>query len=129
MPDAGAYWLDLGELESVRMIDYTGDGVDNRLIDLGGVYDVAVIFSRDAFGMAANWVMAAWALRDAYSLLVILNGIMSGLGGANCDGRWKGFSSATRDKLDLGNTGAGAGGTNVNARLFRVMALKFRSLP
>lgn len=127
MGTGGAYWLDLGELEAVRILDYTGDGTNNRQIDLGDVYDEVEIRTRENKAATGGWVVQAWALREIYGVLHYASNALKALAGVTGAALWKGFT-AGRDKVDLGTDGSANSSTNASGERFRLRAKKFRSV-
>lgn len=125
MPEGGAYWQKVG-LEAILILDYAGDGVANREIPLGDVYDEVEVMGLDNFGASGNGVFLARAVWEGHNLLCLINNVHKMYGGTNADTLWRGFNPA-RDRLLLGTT-AGLGSTNQNTRPFRVRAKKFRSV-
>lgn len=108
-------------------VDYTGDGTNNREIDLGDDYDLVLIFlvGTDPSG---NHMALAYALRT---------GVWGGFrflwgsqwirhdSGANIDNFWQGkMSGADANKIMLSAVGDDQYGTNRTGRDYRVLGLK-----
>lgn len=129
MGEGGPYWLDQGELTRVRLIDYTGDGTNDRVIPLGVVCDEVKIIRTDVRNPAVDHLATAYATRDTYAVYYEdgAAGAVAHAGGGLADAMWQGFNPA-RDSVILGSAGGNSKGTNQNAVTYRIVAKKYRSM-
>ncbi len=130
MGERQAYWESAGgELEDVKLIDYTGDGTNDRVIALGGVFDTVEVLRRGPLNPAVDHLGRAFAVRDVYMAYYQVGGsnLVRHVGGSFTDTVFQGFNPA-RDGVILGSSGGTSPGTNFNAATYRLVAKKFRSM-
>ncbi len=110
----------------VRQIDYVGDGTDDRVIELGGRYDVAELtFLGHAGSNALKW---ARAIRDWYAYWTTnAAGARLFRIGSQANGIWQGFNS-DRTAVTLGSGGSVQEGSNFLGQNYRLIVTRFNPI-
>ena len=106
------------------LLDYTGDGTNNRFVDLGFAPDGVIVFQRGSFLGGAAHLIQAWALGDCFQV------IYQPGGGAVAEARMNAqatayFQGIAGTGIVCGTNGGQAGGTNVLTRLYRILAWQY----
>lgn len=121
------YWQNF-PLDLVVIHDYTGDGTNDRQVDLGVDCDAVEVRSPGSFAANVSHLVCAHALRTAYSVCTNDGPAAKNQHrvGAAGDDYWQGkMSGANLTKIELGANGALASGTNVQGRAYRVLGYRF----
>lgn len=132
----GAYWIKgAGVLAAVLIRNYTGDGLNNRIIDLGDDYNRVEIRLRSAEDL--NTTHLALATTVYVGGVNVKDVLIENGGGQATEHRtmafanpyWQGKQSGPdANKIALGSNGALAGGTNINTFLYTIMAWKYSAV-
>ncbi len=116
-----------GVLAERVVVDYTGDGTNNRDIDLGMECDAVRIVPRTGYSDGSNHVTLAYADGTVYGCYY--NGSSFKVGHASmasADGYIQGIQAGT-DNVRLGTSGSSPYGPNVNAALYTAIGYRFSS--
>lgn len=125
-------WIE-GEVDMIDniLIDtYTGDGTNNRIIDLGDDFDEVYIYLERDIVKEAHGLAQAWAIRQTYGIIFedfddkSAAAVM--MAGANAYWKGKLYTTGNESKIQLGSAGGNAWGTNKNTWTYRIIAKKFR---
>lgn len=128
--NSGAYWESPGgELEDVKLLDYTGDGTNDRVLALGAVFDTVKIIMKGNLMTSVDHLAVAYAVREDHQVFYHKGTVdaVRHVGGSFANGMFQGFNPA-RDSVVLGSTGGTSIGTNLDATGYRLVAKKFRSM-
>ncbi len=125
MRDTGAYWIPEGGggvLEDVLIREYTGDAVNNRIIDLGDDYQEIVIRRKTA-GETGVSVIQAWAILTLYGVFSATSSLYVG---TNANVYWQGkMTGGDANKIKLGTAAAANPGVNISGVVYQIVAKKY----
>ena len=125
-----------GILEKFYTVDYVGDGVNSRILDLGDDYDEVEIRMRNNFLTTANHLVLAYANMNA-ARTSSLHGVSYNDGAsssmrhhnaASSDPLFQGIVTGDTNKIKLGTSAANMGGTNVSGQAYRITARKYSTI-
>lgn len=112
--------------ESSRMVivDYVGNGANDRFVDLGFAPDGVMVFQRGDFVTGAAHLIQAVALGDCTHVFYEPGGgaVARILTNALATAHFQGIAGTG---FVTGTNGGQAGGTNVATRLYRVIAWQY----
>lgn len=112
-------------VQAITTTDYTGDGTNNRVIDVGIAADMVLIFPRDNRSEAFNHLGLAYAVGNAHGVFYhdSTDRYVKHESMLSADDYFKGIHTGTT--IQGGSSGSDDWGINANAREYRALAFKF----
>lgn len=119
-------------LDKILIDTYTGDGTNNRIIDLGDIYDEVHIYNNEPVDKEEAGCLRAWAVQQSYGLIYedIDDKVAAGETDGAADNFFQGklFSPGDENKIKLGSNGTNKRGTNYSGWVYRIVAKKYRAI-
>lgn len=119
-------------LEKILIDKYTGDGTNNRELDLGDIYDEIHIYNCESIDKEEAGELTAWAIRNTYGLIYedLDDKVAAGETDGAADNFFQGrmFSAGDENKIKLGSDASNKRGTNYNGWEYQIVAKKYRAI-
>ncbi len=118
----------LGRLVRRAWIDWTGDDVNNRDVDLGEECDLVFVFCRTSRNNSVDHLAQAYAFGDVYGVNYVINSHPRHYANGAGDAWWQGFQVGTTN-IRCGSVGNDIKGTNADGELYRAVGFRLRTRP